>query len=147
MKPMTERPDLTQAIEAARSARRWARLAVGGGALAGATGIAAGAFGAHALRGQLAPELLAAFETGARFAQVHGAALLAGSWLVRVWPGALVRWAIGLLLAGTALFSGSLMALALSGERLWGAVTPVGGTLLLAGWLALALTALLATGD
>lgn len=108
------------------------------GALSGALSVAAGAFGAHALKARLAPELLAVFETGARYQGLHALALLAAAWACAHWGGRLPRAAGWCFVAGTLLFSGSLYALALSGARTLGAVTPFGGVLLLAGWLLLA---------
>jgi uncharacterized membrane protein YgdD (TMEM256/DUF423 family) len=111
------------------------------GALSGLLAVAAGAFGAHALRTRLSPELLAVFETGARYQMYHAFALIAVAWAATRWPGALVNWSGWLFVAGTLLFSGSLYALALSGVRWLGAITPFGGAAFLAGWLCLALAA------
>ncbi len=109
-----------------------------GAALSGALVVMAGAFGAHALAGQLEPRLAAAFETGVRYQAWHTLGLLG----VLAWraanPLAGQQLALGLWAAGTLLFSGSLYAMALSGVRGLGMVTPVGGLLLIAGWLALA---------
>ena len=112
---------------------RWGAV----GALSGALAVVAGAFGAHALRTRLSPELLQAFETGARYQMVHALALVGLVPLTRVRHAALgaVPW---LFLVGSVLFSGSLYALSLTGVRLWGAVTPLGGIALIAGWLVLA---------
>ena len=112
------------------------------GAVSALVAVAAGAFGAHALRARLAPELLAAFETGARYQMYHALALLLVAWAVTRWPVSPVRAAGWLFVAGTVLFSGSLYALALSGERWLGAITPAGGLLLLVGWAALAVSAI-----
>jgi uncharacterized membrane protein YgdD (TMEM256/DUF423 family) len=109
------------------------------GALSGFVAVAAGAFGAHALRSRLPSDLLAAFETGARYQMYHALALLGVAWAFTQWPTTPIRLSAWLFLAGTVLFSGSLYALALTGARWWGAVTPAGGVLLLGGWLALAL--------
>jgi uncharacterized membrane protein YgdD (TMEM256/DUF423 family) len=111
------------------------------GSLSGLVGVAAGAFGAHALRARLAPDLLAVFETGARYQVYHALALLAAAWVAARWPGPLAAWAGWLFVAGTVVFSGSLYALALTGFRWLGAVTPVGGLAFMAGWLCLALAA------
>jgi uncharacterized membrane protein YgdD (TMEM256/DUF423 family) len=100
--------------------------------------VAAGAFGAHALRGRLTPESLAVFETAARYQMYHALGLLAVGWAVARWPGGPARWAGWLFLAGTVLFSGSLYLLALSGIRWLGAITPLGGIAFLVGWLLLA---------
>src|SRR5919109_885125 len=103
--------------------------------------VAAGAFGAHGLRGRLTPDLLAVFETGARYQMYHALALLAVAWSAARWPGPWPLRAGWLFLTGTVLFSGSLYALALSGVRWLGAVTPLGGAAFLAGWLCLAVAA------
>ena len=108
------------------------------GSLSAFLAVAAGAFGAHALRARLAPDLLAAFETGARYQMYHALALLVLAWAVTRWPGTPVRAAGWLFIGGTVLFSGSLYLLALTGTRWLGAVTPLGGLLFLSGWLALA---------
>jgi len=112
------------------------------GALLAALGVAAGAFGAHALRGRLSPEMLQVFETGVRYHLVHALALLAVAWAASRWSGSAVPLAGWLFLFGTVIFSGSLYGLSLSGARLLGAVTPLGGVALIAGWLALAWSAL-----
>lgn len=107
------------------------------GACSGALAVAAGAFGAHALRARLDPRALEVFETAARYQMYHALALFAVAWAI----GCNRRWgtAAGSLLAGgTVLFSGSLYALALSGQRWLGVVTPFGGTALILGWLCLA---------
>ena len=99
-------------------------------------GVAAGALGAHALRARLDPELLAAWETGARDGYYHAVALLVLALAMNRWPGS--RWTTAgwLLVAGSVLFSGSLFTLALTGLRWPGAITPIGGACLLLGWLA-----------
>ena len=101
--------------------------------------VGAGAFGAHALRARLSPELLAIFETGARYQMYHALGLFAAAWAVTRWPGPWAVRAGWLFVAGTLLFSGSLYALALSGVRWLGAVTPFGGAAFLAGWVCLVL--------
>jgi len=112
------------------------------GALSALVSVAAGAFGAHGLRERLSPELLAVFETGARYQMYHALGLMAVAWASSRFPGALATAAGWLLLAGTLLFSGSLYGYALSGVRALGAVTPFGGVAFLAGWALLALAAL-----
>lgn len=121
------------------------RLFAAIGAVSGFVAVAAGAFGAHALRARLAPDLLAVFETGARYQMYHALALLAVALFVGRWQAAQAPqavWAGWLFVAGTLVFSGSLYALALTGARWWGAVTPVGGVAFLAGWLLLAWAAI-----
>jgi uncharacterized membrane protein YgdD (TMEM256/DUF423 family) len=108
------------------------------GACSAFLAVAAGAFGAHALRARVGADLLATFETAARYQMYHALALLAVAWLATRTPAPQVVWAGWLFVAGTLVFSGSLYALVLSGQRWLGAVTPVGGLAFLAGWLCLA---------
>jgi uncharacterized membrane protein YgdD (TMEM256/DUF423 family) len=117
------------------------RRFVGLGALSGFLAVLAGAFGAHALRMQISADLLAVFETGARYQMYHALALMGAGWATTRWPGTLTTAAGWCFVAGTVLFSGSLYALALTGVRSLGAVTPLGGVAFLAGWLCLALAA------
>jgi uncharacterized membrane protein YgdD (TMEM256/DUF423 family) len=112
------------------------------GAVSGFIAVAAGAFGAHALKARLAPELLATFDTAARYQMFHALALLAVALLAERRPAALVTASGWCFVAGTVVFSGSLYALAFSGVRGFGAITPVGGVLFLAGWVLLMLAAL-----
>jgi uncharacterized membrane protein YgdD (TMEM256/DUF423 family) len=111
------------------------------GSISGLIAVAAGAFGAHALRARLTPDYLAVFETAARYQMYHALGLLAAAWAVTRWPGPLVRWAGWLFVIGTVLFSGSLYGVALTGIRWLGAIAPLGGVAFLAGWLCLALSA------
>ena len=111
------------------------------GSLSGLIAVAAGAFGAHGLRARLTPDLLAVFETAARYQMYHALALLAVAWAVTRWPTPLVSWAGWLFVAGTVIFSGSLYALALTGVRWLGAITPLGGVAFLVGWACLLLAA------
>jgi uncharacterized membrane protein YgdD (TMEM256/DUF423 family) len=111
------------------------------GALSAGIAVAAGAFGAHALRARLSPELLAVFETGARYQMYHALALVALG-LGPIDGSKWVRYARHAFVAGTFLFSGSLYLLALTGVRWWGAVTPLGGLAFLAGWGCLVLAGL-----
>ncbi len=101
-------------------------------------GVAFGAFGAHALREKLSPDMLQVFEVGVRYQMYHAFALFVVAWALHTWniPGAAASgwWFV----AGIILFSGSLYALALSDIRWLGAVTPFGGLSFLAGWLLLA---------
>jgi uncharacterized membrane protein YgdD (TMEM256/DUF423 family) len=111
------------------------------GALSALISVAAGAFGAHALRERLAPELLAVFETGARYQMYHALGLLAVAWASSRWPGPFPVWAGWLFVIGTVLFSGSLYLLGLTGLRWPGAITPLGGVAFLAGWACLLMSA------
>jgi uncharacterized membrane protein YgdD (TMEM256/DUF423 family) len=98
-------------------------------ALSGAVAVTAGAFGAHGAHGSAAEWL----RTGATYQLVHAAAALAAERGAR---GRLAGW---LLVGGAALFAGTLYAMALGAPRWLGAVTPVGGFGMIAGWVALAL--------
>jgi uncharacterized membrane protein YgdD (TMEM256/DUF423 family) len=101
--------------------------------------VALGAFGAHALKARLSPEMLAVYETGVRYQIFHALALLAVAWACTRWPSSTAVTVSGwLFVAGTLLFSGSLYALSLSGVRSLGAVTPLGGVAWLVGWACLA---------
>ena len=108
------------------------------GALSALIGVAAGAFGAHALKARLVPEMLAVFEVGVRYQLVHSLALLAVAWAVTRWPGRSATAAGVLFIAGIVLFSGSLYLLAFTGTRALGMVTPFGGVAFIAGWACLA---------
>ena len=90
-----------------------------------------GAFGAHALKARLSPEMLAIFETGVKYQVYHALALLL---LAALRGPSKAAWCFT---AGIVLFSGSLYILALTGVKKWGALTPIGGVLFLAGWLIL----------
>lgn len=104
------------------------------GALFGLTGVAAGAFGAHALKSWLPPERIGAFETAVRYQAWHALALFATAWVLQTWPGRIALAAGTCFAVGTVLFCGSLYVLALLGEPRFGIVTPVGGISLVAGW-------------
>ena len=118
-------------------------------AVLGLVGVALGAFGSHPLRAKLPPERLVTFETSVRYQMWHALALfvvvIVEAWtpsggsssftLVADRGGAPLLFAAGWLFAGgIVLFSGSLYALAVTGRRAWGAVTPFGGACLLLGW-------------
>lgn len=113
------------------------------GSILGATGVGLGAFGAHALRSRLPAERLETFETGVRYQMFHALALLATAWAVPRFPASSWAGIAGwLFLAGVLLFAGSLYLLVFTGRRWWGAITPLGGIALIAGWLCLAAAAL-----
>lgn len=105
----------------------------------GATGVALGAFGAHGLREALTERgMTVAWETGARYQLLHAVALVGlAAWLQRATGAAdkRARWAATCWTAGVILFSGSLYLIALGGPRWLGPVTPIGGILLMLGWL------------
>lgn len=108
--------------------------------------VAAGAFGAHALKARLPQDLLVIFETGARYHMYHALGLVAVGLLGQLRPSPLLSGAGWAMLVGIVLFSGSLYALALSGVRVLGAITPLGGLGFLAGWLLFAVAAWRSTG-
>ena len=108
------------------------------GALSAFVGVAAGAFGAHGLKARLDADMLAVFETGARYQMYPAFALVAAAWAGGRWGGAAATASGWLFVVGTLLFSGSLYALSLSGVRWLGAITPFGGVAFLVGWLCLA---------
>jgi uncharacterized membrane protein YgdD (TMEM256/DUF423 family) len=115
------------------------RLWVVLGAVSGFVSVAAGAFGAHALKARLSADLLAIFETGARYQMYHSLALIGIGLVAQLRPSPLLSGAGWAMLAGIVLFSGSLYALALTGVRGLGAITPLGGVSFLAGWALLAI--------
>lgn len=118
------------------SPQKWLLIAA---SLMGFVSVAAGAFGSHALKERLDPQMLNAFEVGARYQMYHALALFAAVWIASVIPGVFANLSGWLFLIGTLIFSGSLYLLALTQTRWLGAITPIGGLLLLLGWLSLAL--------
>ncbi len=112
-----------------------AKLFLTAGGLAALAAVVLGAFGAHALKSRLSAEMLAVWHTGVEYHVYHALGLLAVGLVATQLPeSALLKWSGWLMLAGIALFSGSLYALALSGERWLGAITPIGGLGFLAAW-------------
>lgn len=106
------------------------------GALSGFIAVAAGAFGAHGLREHLSRDALEVWETAARYQMYHALALCAAGLLPKSRASCIAGWAFS---AGSIVFSGSLYALALSGLKGLGAITPFGGVAFLVGWLAMAI--------
>jgi uncharacterized membrane protein YgdD (TMEM256/DUF423 family) len=116
-------------------------------AVGGFFGVALGAFGAHGLKARFehlpdAARRLEWWATASNYHLIHALALGLVAVLAATHPGKLVATAGGLMLAGLVVFSGSLYAMALTGATGLGAVTPVGGLLLLGGWGTLAVAAL-----
>ena len=111
------------------------------GSLSGLLAVAAGAFGAHALRQRLPSDMLSIFETGARYQMYHALALLAVALAASIRESPAIHLAGWCFVAGTVLFSGSLYLLAFTETRIIGAITPLGGIAFLLGWLSLAWTA------
>jgi uncharacterized membrane protein YgdD (TMEM256/DUF423 family) len=108
-------------------------------AIALAAAVIFGAFGAHALKGRLTSDLFAIYETAVQYHFWHALGLLAVALLMLHFPEAsLLAWTAWLLIIGLIVFSGSLYALAFTGQRWLGAVTPIGGVAFIAAWLTLA---------
>lgn len=116
-----------------------ARICLLVASLALAAAVALGAFGAHALKTRLAPDMLAIYQTAVQYHFWHALGLFALALLMLQWSDApaltLAGW---LLLAGLILFSGSLYLLALTGARWLGAIAPLGGIASIAAWLVVA---------
>lgn len=105
------------------------------GAFFAVTSVILGAFGAHALKQKISSDMLAIFEVGVRYQMYHALALIAIALALHHFPGFSLETAGWLFIAGTIIFSGSLYILSLSGNTLWGAVTPFGGLLWIIAWL------------
>ncbi len=118
---------------------RWILIA---GALLAASGVACGAFGAHALRSALDPVRLGWWDTAVQYQLWHAVGVVAIAALSLPKRGS----PAALLALGTVIFSGTLYVMALTGARWLGMVTPVGGALMIAGWLLLAWQALASSG-
>jgi uncharacterized membrane protein YgdD (TMEM256/DUF423 family) len=108
------------------------------GAVFGGLGVIAGAFGAHVLERRLPTDLMHAYEVAARYQIYHALALMAAAYALERWASPAALWAGWLFAAGILVFSGSLYVLALTGQRWWGMVTPVGGLAQIFGWACLA---------
>jgi uncharacterized membrane protein YgdD (TMEM256/DUF423 family) len=107
------------------------------GAILAAIGVALGAFGAHGLRDTLSPAAMGWWQTGVQYQMWHAIALIALSAV----PGGRLRLPAAMFAVGVLIFSGTLYAMALGGPHWLGAVTPVGGSLIILGWLLLAVQA------
>jgi uncharacterized membrane protein YgdD (TMEM256/DUF423 family) len=126
-----------------RPSRFWNWFFVG--AALGALAVACGAFGAHGLKSRVDEQQLANWETAARYQMYHALALLAVGFLAarrRTWAIETAGFAMTI---GTLIFSGCLYLIVLTGQRWLGMVVPFGGTLLIVGWIALAVTAVQTT--
>lgn len=103
--------------------------------------VAAGAFGAHGLKNVLSPEMLAVWHTGVTYQMAHALGLFAIALLMPRFDSALLPWAGMLMLTGIVVFSGSLYVLSLTGIRIIGAITPIGGVAFLLAWILVAIAA------
>lgn len=116
----------------------WLRIT----AICGGLAIVLGAFGAHALKETLTEEMLTIFETGVKYHFYHALALL--GLIAYIKQDVIPKSMITILLCwfiGTLIFSGSLYILSVSGIRWLGAITPIGGVLMIVGWFWLAISA------
>jgi len=112
---------------------RW--LAIG--AVLASLGVAMGAFGAHALKGHLTPDRLEVWKTATHYHLLHAVAVaFLGATIATTLPGS--ETSLKLLTTGLVIFSGTLYLLCLTGVGWLGAITPIGGLLMIAGWLTLA---------
>ena len=100
-------------------------------------GVIAGAFGAHGLKGRISGGMLETFEVAVRYQMYHALGLLAVAWAVSQWSSQLINLAGWSFVIGTCIFSGSLYILSLTGIRWFGAITPIGGLVLIVGWACL----------
>ena len=104
------------------------------GAIMAFLAVALGAFGAHALKNRLTPDMLEIFEVGVRYHMYHALGLLAVAWATSRWPESNVTAAGWAFIVGIIIFSGSLYILSMTGMRWFGAITPLGGLAFLIGW-------------
>jgi uncharacterized membrane protein YgdD (TMEM256/DUF423 family) len=112
------------------------------GAFAAMLSVVFGAFGAHVLEGRLTSNELDIYQTGVQYQMFHAIGILLIALLIDRLPSQkLAIWAARLLVIGIVLFSGSLYVLALSGVKVLGAITPLGGVAFIAGWICMALSA------
>ncbi len=118
------------------------RTFFGLGAIFAFFAVAAGAFGAHALRTRLAPDRLDLFELAARYQMYHALALIASAWAAEKFQNGAANSSGWLFVVGILIFCGSIYGLAFGSPRWFGAITPIGGVCFLAGWLLLAIAAL-----
>jgi uncharacterized membrane protein YgdD (TMEM256/DUF423 family) len=112
-------------------------LLVALGCLFGGSAVAAGAVGAHALKGVLDAQMLIVFETATRYQMYHALGLCIVAWAVDRFPEKRLEPAGWLFLVGILLFCGSLYGVSLTGVRWFGMVTPIGGVTFLIGWFLL----------
>ena len=108
-------------------------------AISGMLSVMLGAFGAHGLKKIISPEMLEVFKTGVQYQFYHTFALLAVGILMHFNTSKALKWSANLFMTGIILFSGSLYALSISGVKILGVITPIGGAAFIAGWVLLAL--------
>ena len=108
-------------------------------AISGMLAVALGAFGAHVLKKMIAPDMLEVYKTGVQYHFYHTFALLATGILLHLKPSKSLKTSAYLFMAGIVLFSGSLYALAITGIKVLGIITPFGGVAWIIAWLLLAI--------
>jgi len=112
------------------------------GSISGFLSVALGAFGAHGLKGRLDEYSMGVFQTGVTYQTTHALAIILVALLLKWYPdSSVLNWAGWCFVLGTLIFSGSLYALGMSGIKVLGAITPIGGVLFLIGWALLAVHA------
>lgn len=119
----------------------WTHWIAIGSIMAGLS-VVMGAFGAHGLRERLAPEMLQIYEIGARYQMYHALAVLAVGLVQIKIDHPMLSVAGWCFVVGTVIFSGTLYALSLTGIRILGMITPIGGAIFILGWAAMAYSAL-----
>ncbi len=120
-----------------------ARNLIAAGAALAFLAVGLGAFGAHALKAQLAPDMMQVYQTGVQYHLPHAVAIVLIGMLCQQMPDSrIVPIAGWVMVAGVVVFSGSLYLLSVTGIRVLGAVTPIGGVALLTSWAMLAYGAL-----
>nr|WP_154895933.1 DUF423 domain-containing protein [Paenibacillus xylanexedens] len=110
------------------------------GAIMTMLSVAIGAFGAHMLKDKIGADAIAVYETGVQYHMIHALALLiVGLTAGQLGVSSKLKWAARLLFIGIIVFSGSLYVLSITGIKVLGAITPIGGVAFIAGWLLFAL--------
>ncbi|KZN99893.1 DUF423 domain-containing protein [Bacillus badius] len=113
------------------------------GAINAFLSVALGAFGAHGLEGKVEPKYLEIWKTGVQYQMFHAMGMIAvGILMGQVQASSVLNWSGWMMLIGTVIFSGSLYALTLSGIKVLGAITPIGGVAFLVGWVLLIVAAM-----
>ena len=123
-------PDLT---------RRMSRFFITIAAVAGAIAVGFGAFGAHYVKDLITPSRFDVYQTGIQYLMVHAVILFVAARMYREEPSRLLSSVCLAFMTGMVAFSGSLVLLGLTGERLFGAIAPIGGTGYISGWILLAI--------
>jgi uncharacterized membrane protein YgdD (TMEM256/DUF423 family) len=111
------------------------------GAVSAFFGVSMGAFGAHALKAVLSPDMLEVYKTAVSYQMWHALGLIAIAFIPQASESALVHWAGWLMFAGILLFSGSLYLLTIFNLKWLGMITPIGGVAFLSAWLLIAIFA------